>query len=187
MIFLEGLGDVLLPCAAAIVVPGVLVAVIGSQRALLTSTIYALTIGVMLWLRAGGFFAMPPRGWIVAGGFLAAIALFVLRWWWAPPVGAVVAGAAAAWMWQPCVGLHLGSALTMAGTDPWSAMLPLVAYGVGLSMVPVGLGLFVQTIGARWVGKRPVWPAVGLGVLAVLAAGGWYEEAVARLVQVSVQ
>ncbi len=190
MIFLEGIGDVILPCAAAIVVPGILVALIGRRTALLASIVFAATVGVALWLRAAGFFTASPNGWVVAGGFLIAAGLFVSGWRRAPLPGAALVAAVAAWMWQPCVGIHLGSALTLATREPWAAMVPLIAYGIGLSMAPVAIGLLVQTFHSRsghTRGSGVVWPAVGLVVLALLAAAGWYEEVVARLVQWSVQ
>lgn len=190
MIFVEGMGDILLPCAAAIVVPGLLVAVAGRQYGRGSAVVFAASVGVGLWMRASGLFTSSPQPLLVGLGFLVAAAAFLRGHRSTALIGSVITGAMAAWMWQPCVGIHLGEALTTATRDAAGAFVPLMAYALGLCWVVVGLALLARLRPFRRVllgrGALNV-SAASLGVLAVLAAAGWYEELVARLLQSSVQ
>lgn len=144
----EATGAIVVPCSATIVVTGVLLAPLTRGR---TSGLVALVTGTAL-----GAVVAVAWGWVpaapviglamVGGGLLAARS--------GPPgdvravaaaVGTGMAGAAAGWLWQPCVGEHLGVVLTTAVRRPWWAVLALVAYVVVLVVPALVVGMLARS------------------------------------------
>lgn len=169
---LEAAGSLLLPCSATLVVPGVLVAILGRGR--LDSTV-ALVVGLVGGSIAAVLWGLAPPD-VVTGLALAAGGLAVARWGTATSPrpralaagGALVGGLAAGALWKPCVGEHLGTALTTGVRDPWSGVVPLAVYLLVLSVPVMVVGMLAATTrGQRWLGR----PAVVATTVVVVALG----------------
>jgi cytochrome c-type biogenesis protein len=86
--------------------------------------------------------------------------------------GSVVLGAAFAFGWSPCIGLTMGTALTMAaGLEPGRGALLLAIYslGLGLPFIVAGVGISRLTKAVRWLRRhtRALNIASGLILVAV--------------------
>ncbi|MBI4361766.1 MAG: sulfite exporter TauE/SafE family protein [Euryarchaeota archaeon] len=81
----------------------------------------------------------------------------------------VAFGAAFAVGWTPCVGVILGSILTLAALNPGTAFAMLVAYSLGLGLPFLAAGLFTAsftrllTRTTRW--RRPL--SIGAGIFLI--------------------
>lgn len=132
----EGIESLRLPCSWVLLIPAIGLAVFGRRRSALVIGTYVVAVGLIAFLRFGGWwFATPsslvqvPLGLVLLGAIFGA---------WkvdrpATDVGvAAFSGVAAAWSWIPCVGPHLGDLLNDARSDPWGQLGGTFAYIVGL-------------------------------------------------------
>lgn len=189
----EGLESALLPCSFILLVPGIAAALAARQESTpaLTGFIPA-TVGFS-WLRFsgnGGDYESP----IVAMAFAAAAALLLIpllrRLDILAFAGGILAGAASATLWQPCVGEEFG---TLLGDLPdrgavGIALFALYVLGV---LAPLGaLGAVMHLIpDALMLPIRPFMMVIGGATLALLAlttAVGLDDELVSKLVSLSV-
>lgn len=165
----EAGGAIALPCSATIVVTAILVALLGRGRAWTTA-------GLVLGTIVGAVVAVT-WGWIppdVVVGVALAIGGGVVAWtsraattgMVVPAAGAALAGASAGWLWQPCVGEHLGTVLNVGIRDPWAAVVPLAAF-VAVLVLPAVL----VSVAARSARVRGWLDGAALVTTAVLVVG----------------
>ncbi len=133
--FVEGLRSSVLPCSLTLIVPIAAVALASRKRPVVAVTVATIGALVTMWIRAAG---------LVSGGRATAIVLAVLTigvatWWLLPgsspgadALVALIPGALAGWLWQPCVGEVLGGILAAAGRRAVSSVPMLAAYSVGV-------------------------------------------------------
>ena len=120
---------------------------------------------------------------VVMGAFLLASAFVTrLNREWRPPGlieragrgGPVVAGAAFAIAWTPCVGptlaAILGLAATQQGTAEGAALLAVYSAGLGVPFLLAAVGFSAATRSFRFLMRH--WPAVQVGSGALLIAMG---------------
>jgi cytochrome c-type biogenesis protein len=85
--------------------------------------------------------------------------------------GSVVLGAAFAFGWSPCIGLTMGTALTMAaGLEPGRGALLLAIYslGLGLPFILAGVGISRLTTAVRWLRRHTRTLNVASGLILVV-------------------
>lgn len=85
--------------------------------------------------------------------------------------GSVVLGGAFAFGWSPCIGLTMGTALTMAaGLDPGRGALLLGIYslGLGLPFILAGVGISRLTGAVRWLRRHTRGLNVASGLILVV-------------------
>lgn len=175
----EAGGAIVLPCSATIVVTAILVALLGRGRAW-------TTVGLVVGTIIGAVIAVT-WGWVppdVAVGVALAAGGGVVAWRSradgvgraVPGAGAALAGAAAGWLWQPCVGEQLGTVLNAGVRDPWSAVVPLSAFVFVLVLPAVLVSVVARSSRVRaWLDGVP-WAAtlvlvVGLGLAVTVGFG----------------
>ena len=85
--------------------------------------------------------------------------------------GSVLLGGAFAFGWSPCIGLTMGTALTMAaGLEPGRGALLLAVYslGLGLPFILAGVGISRLTTAVRWLRRHTRGLNVASGLILVL-------------------
>jgi cytochrome c-type biogenesis protein len=85
--------------------------------------------------------------------------------------GSVVLGGAFAFGWSPCIGLTMGTALTMAaGLDPGRGALLLGIYslGLGLPFILAGVGISRLTTAVGWLRRHTRSLNVASGLILVV-------------------
>lgn len=184
---LEGVRAVALPCTLALLLPGLVVALVARLRAPAVLA-FVGTVGVMVWATALGVDLPMGLVWQVVGA--GALGIGLLAVWRGRHVALRVGGgsltaAVSSVLWVPCVGRALGAALTAAPSDPLGQFVPLVLYGIG-SMLPL-LALVAVGVLLRSEERWPDWldsgaAVVGVVLVAVLALGAW-DEVVGELVR----
>jgi hypothetical protein len=139
---------------------------VGNVGALLTGGVMVILLGlaaVVLVLRP------RPRGWILAGGILAGVCLFVLPWSLFITVQSRAAGAdAAVWSWAVAVvaGLGLAAAAWVLADLPRSrlALDPRLARSLGGVVTLLGVVAAAGVAAAAAVSDGNLAVAAGLGV-----------------------
>lgn len=175
----EAGGAIVLPCSATIVVTAILVALLGRGRAW-------TTVGLVGGTIAGAVVAVT-WGWVppdVVVGVALATGGGAVAWRSratgtgrvVPAAGAALAGAAAGWLWQPCVGEQLGTVLNAGVRDPWSAVVPLAAFVFVLVLPAVLVSVAARSPRVRgWLDGLPVATTtvlvVGLGLAVTIGFG----------------
>ena len=186
----EGFESALLPCSLILLLPGVAVAIAARQEA--TPAILGFGFGSLLvsWLRFSGRLDDPPAS-LLALGFVGAVILLLVplirRLDVVSAAGGALAGAAAAGLWLPCVGIEFGTLLgELPGRGPSGIFfLGLYLFGVlsPLIIIATVMHLIPELV---MLPARPLMMVAGggvLGVLAVAVAAGMDDELVSKLVE----
>jgi len=172
--FVEGVRSTVLLCSLTLSVPVVAVA-LAARRRPVTGFLAAILAALgSMWVRAASLVPGPATRWVAV--VLALFALAVFGAWIRRDVHtstwlAIIPGALAGWIWQPCVGRVLGDILQAAGERSlWSVFL-LGSYAVGVAIPAFVVALARVTLG------DPPWLRRGVNV-----AGSVIGAAVAALV-----
>jgi hypothetical protein len=187
----EGLESAFLPCSFILLIPGLAVG-LGARTKESSWALLGFAIGAIAtaWLRYSDRISdvgtnLPAIALAVALAFIAVP--IVRRFDAVAAAGGVLAGSAAALLWEPCVGAEFGTLLgEMPGAGPGSA-LRLAAYLVGVlaPLIVVG-GLIAAIPSPALLPARPFMLASSVVVLAGLAIGtalGFHDDLVGQLVQ----
>jgi hypothetical protein len=189
----EGFESALLACSLILLVPGAAVGL--TARAAAVPAILSFAVGVLAlsWLRfadRGGDF--PPL--VVAAGLMVATILLLVplisRLDLAAIPAGLLAGAAAAELWLPCVGPDFGQLLDELPGRGASGLGLLALYLFGTLSPLVALAA-IHHLTPDWVLERlePIWAVVGgtlLALLAVATAVGLHDDLVGQLFEWSV-
>ncbi len=190
----EGLESALLPCSLIVLVPGVAVALAARQES--TPALAGFLVGTLAfsWMRFsdnGGDFERP----VIAMAFAASVALLLVPLLRRVDLlaigGGLLAGSAAASLWQPCVGEEFGTLLNdLPDRGPVGVGL-LAVYLVGVLAPVIAVGAIMHLIpNPLMLPVRPFMMAVGggtLGLLALTVLVGLDDNLVSKLVSLSIQ
>jgi cytochrome c biogenesis protein CcdA len=174
--FVEGLRSTVLPCSLTLIVPVVAVALAARRPTTATISAVLATLAAM-WVRAAGLVPVPATRWVAVILALFALAMFgawirsdTRAYTWL----AVIPGALAGWIWQPCVGRVLGDILQAAGERTPSSVLLLGAYALGVLIPAFAVALARVSLGDPPRLRRALrvaGAAIGILVAGVVFAG----------------
>ncbi len=192
-LLLEGLESALLPCSLILLIPGIAVALAARQESTPALVGFVGAAWVFSWLR----FSATVDGFerpIVAMAFAASAALLLVpllrRLDVLALLGGALGGAAAAALWQPCVGENFGTLLGELPDQAPAGVGLLAIYLLGVLAPVIALGAVMHLIpNPLMLPVRPVMMAIGGGVLGLLAlttAVGLDDNLVSKLVSLSV-
>lgn len=189
--FIEGVGEVVLPCSLGLLLPGVAAVLLGWWRSTLAAAVYAAAAALAAWLRAADMLALNGE-WFLA--LILAIAIASAWVAWRSLAGIVVSasllGVFAGSTWRPCVGDRLASVLNNAPNDPLAELPPMVVYVAGVTLVLVGLALLPLVWPQLRVNRPRVAPAVGSIVAAIILLAtlfGAYGTVLSEFAQLTVR
>lgn len=193
MILLEGFESALLPCSLILLVPGLAAAIAARQESTPALLGFAGGATIAAWLRFSATVGEPIRFFVAVAFALGALLLLVPLFRRLDVVtagGGLLAGAAAAALWQPCVGEEFGMLL---GDLPGRGIVDgamFVAYMVGVFAPLVIVGAVMALIpDTATLPVRVPMMVLGGGALFVLAAAtavGLDDDLVSQLVQWSI-
>lgn len=187
----EGLESAFLPCSFILLLPGLAVG-LGARTKESSWALLGFAIGAIAtaWFRYSDRLAdvgttLPAIALAVALAFIAVP--LVRRFDAVAGTGGLLAGSAAAYLWEPCVGEEFGTLLgELPSAGPGSALrLGFYMIGVLAPLVVVG-GLIAAVPSPALLPARPFMLAssvVVLGGLAVGTALGFHDDLVGQLVQ----
>ncbi len=189
----EGFEAAWLPCSLVLVVPGVAAAFAARDRLVPGMAGFAVAVPLLAWLRfsdrAGDF---PVAVSAIALAIAAVLFLVPTALPEAPAaaLAGFLTGAAAAELWEPCVGEQFGLLLNELPTTGVGGLARLALYLVGV-LAPVGGFIALGRLLPPWLVDRleGVLSLVGGALLALIAVGtaaGYHDDVVGRLVQWSV-
>ena len=98
--------------------------------------------------------------------------------------GSVVLGGAFAFGWSPCIGLTMGTALTMAaGLEPGRGALLLAVYslGLGLPFILAGIGISRLTGAVKWLRRHTRALNVASGLVLVTVGVLFVTDSIYRI------
>jgi cytochrome c biogenesis protein CcdA len=177
--FAEGVASIALPCSWILLLPAGF-AVIGARgrRSVVAGVCGGVVVGLMI--RATGSALPAALAGVVAGVALGGGFSLVTRTPWAWLGGAVV-GLAAASVWQPCVGAHLGDILSTGSIEPLAGSISMLPYALGISLPVPAVGFAAELLPAnlgKWLARGVM---VGGALMAVGVAVGWHVPVVGFL------
>jgi len=189
----EGLEAAILPCSLILLIPGAGVALAARQRAAVALIGFGVGALLLSWLRfsdRGGSLGNGLAAVMLAGAVVLLVVPLVRRIRFVAAAGGFIAGAAAATLWQPCVGSEFGQLLTELPQRGLSGLALLAFYMLGLfaPLVVLGAALSLLPSSALRLVRLPMLVA-GAGVLVILAmstAAGLTDDLVGQLVEWSV-
>ncbi len=197
-LFGEGFEAALLSCSLVLLVPGAALALAARRAVIPGLAAFGVAVLALSWLRfsdrGGGY----PDLLIAAVLALAVIAIaipFIVTSFAkdaelsSVPAG-LLAGAAAAELWRPCVGAEFGVLLNELPDRGVSGFGLMGVYLIGALSPLVVLGAIDHLLPERILDKvETVWVAIGGGILALLAfatAFGLHESLISKLFEWSV-
>lgn len=189
---LEGVRSAALPCSLTLLIPGIAVVLAARKAPVAAAAGFVGSLLVVGWLRAIGYLGTLPVGWIAVAIGTAMLLAVIGSAVNSSRLGTIglgaVPGVGAAWIWQPCVGVELGSILNRAPTEPLAALPLLSAYLVGVAVVVLVAALVRVVTADTKSPKRFVTVAgvVGGAAVAMAIAFGIYRDVVGWLALVSV-
>ena len=108
--FLEGVESVGLACSLVVIVPCVLIVLVARETRPIVAIAALVGVATMMWARAGRLWEIESDGitTVVISAVIIGPSLGIVRTERrrAAATYALVAGAVAGWLWQPCVGGH---------------------------------------------------------------------------------
>lgn len=184
----EGFQSALLPCSLILLVPGLAVALTSRAAFIPATASFTVAAIALSWARfsdrGGGFHPI-----VLAVAFaLAAIILLVplkVRLDVLAVAAGLLAGAASAELWRPCVGSEFGQLLNELPNRGYSGLALITVYLVCVLAPLIGLAAVHHLI-PEWLLERaePIWAIVGgvaLAVMAFATAIGLHEDFISRL------
>ncbi|MEM7341281.1 MAG: hypothetical protein AAF467_21680 [Actinomycetota bacterium] len=184
----EGFEAVWLPCSLVLLVPGLAATIGGRAQPVLALAGFAPSMVLASWVRFSERGGDWPTLVIAAVLAVAAIAL-------ALPAdrirqvgsvgGGVLAGGAAAALWEPCVGPEFGLLLNTLPDRGADGLALMAVYGLGL-LAPLAAAAAVLKLVPEWMlhygeAAMNVVGAAALGVMAATVAVGLHDEVIGQL------
>lgn len=184
----EGFGAALLPCALALLVPGVAVALAARQESTPAVAGFAAATLAGSWVLLSGRTERPSLALVtlvIAAAIFALVMPFLRRIDLVSGVGGALAGAAFAALWAPCPGPELATLITELPARSVSGLALLAAYLIGM-LAPLFFltGVLHLIPSPMLFPVRPfmlVFGASVLGILALLVAVGLHDDLISRL------
>lgn len=189
----EGFGAALLPCALALLVPGLAVLLAARQESTPAVAGFAVATLAASWVFLSGRTERPSLALVtltIAASIFALVLPFLRRIDIVSGVGGALAGAAFASLWAPCPGPQLATLIAELPTRSASGLALLAAYLVGL-LAPLFFvtGVLHLIPSPMLFPVRPFMLVLGtsvLGILALLVAVGLHDDLIGRLATWSV-
>ena len=189
----EGFESALLACSLILLVPGAAVGL--TARAAAVPALAGFAVGVLglSWLRfsdrGGGYAPLLIASLLMVATILLLVPLISRLDLAAVPAG-LLAGAAAAELWRPCVGETYGQLLNELPDRGYSGLGLQALYLLGTLSPLLVLGAAHHLV-PDWILAKlePVWAVVGgtaLALLAVATAVGLHDDLVGKLFEWSV-
>ena len=186
----EGLESAWLPCSLILIVPGI--AAVLAARDELVSAVSAFAVATLLlgWLRFSNRGGDWPLGVAAVALIMATVVFFVpviKREHLSAAAAGLLAGGAAAELWEPCVGSEFGQLLGELPDRGPSGLILMASYVIGVLAPVAGFAAIVKLF-PEWLldPARGVLAVVGGAVLATMAvstAVGLHDEVVGQLIQ----
>lgn len=193
-VLLEGFGSAVLPTTLTLLVPGFALALAARAAAVPGIAAFAVATLALSWLRfsgqGGGFPTL-----VIAAALIASVVVtmteLINRPDFASLPGGLLAGGAAAELWVPHVGQHLGQLLSELPGRGTSGIGWMALYLVG-ALSPLLAFAAAHHLTPDWILDRiePPWSVLGGTVLVVLGAAtllGLHDEVIAQLTEWSLQ
>lgn len=189
-LLLEGFESALLPCSLVVLVPGMAVAMAARGRLLPPLVGFSGASVLLAWLR----FSDRGGAWPIG---VAAVALIVAAVLFTVPLidtddisfalGGSLAGAAAAELWEPCVGAEFGLLLNELPDAGPTGALRMLVFMVGVLSPVAGFVALLKLL-PEWILHyvQPTLAIIGASVLAIMAvatAMGLHDEITGRLIR----
>lgn len=189
--FIEGVGEVVLPCSVGLVLPGLAAVLLGWWRSTLAFVVFAAVAAVTAWARAADLIAIG-NDWILAAslGGAVVVAWLVRRSLLGIAVPALLIGVFAGTTWRPCVGEQLASILNGAPDDPIGQLAPMIVYVGGVTLVLLGVALVPLVWPQLRIARPAVAPIVGSAVALVvllMSLTGTYGDLLSEFAQLTVR
>ena len=190
-LFSEGVATSVFPCSLVLAVPSLAVAVASRRSSGLAAIAFLIGLLANSWLRFAGIVGVWPS--IVTGTVVLVVAIAVVRRDIGPP-GVVVlssawAGAAAASLWRPCVGVEFGQVLTDLNDAGLRGLIELAIYLSGVLTPIIAVIAALNAMPRRWLDRSDKALRFGGGaVLGILAVGiliGLHERVIDELFRLS--
>jgi hypothetical protein len=189
----EGFESALLACSLILLVPGAAVGL--TARAAAVPAFASFWVGVLgfSWLRfaerGGGYSPLVIAAALMVATILLLVPLITRLDLAAVPAG-LLAGAAAAELWRPCVGPEYGQLLSELPTLGYSGLGLQALYLLGTLSPLIALAA-IHHLTPDWILEKlePVWAVVGgtaLALLALATAFGLHDDLVGKLFEWSV-
>ncbi len=150
--FAEGFGATRQPCTLPLLISALVFVLAAGRRAPVVAGAHLAGLAFLAWARFARIWTIEIQGWsaVAAGLLVAAAAVGVAAtrerppWWAAGP--AVLGGAVAAAIWQPCVGRYFADIVNDAPTDRVGSVPLTMAYVLGIGLLPLVIGVIVLTV-----------------------------------------
>jgi len=194
MLLAEGFEAAQLPCTLILLVTGIAVGLTARETAIPAMVAFWLSVLVFSWTRFSDRGAGWHYGFAAAALILAVVILFlppIQRLDWVAIFAGFLVGFAAAELWLPCVGEHLGR-LLMELPDRGGSGLVLMAVFLAGALSPILALAAVHHLLPDWILEtaEPVWSIIGgviLAGLAIATAIGYHETILGWLFEWSVR
>ncbi len=192
-LLLEGFESALLPCSLIILIPAAAAAIAARDDLVPALSGFFGAAVLLSWLRFSDRGGDWPIG-IAAMALIIAAVLFTVPFIANRSASAAVAGAfsgaAAAQLWEPCVGAEFGSLLNDLPTTGASGLGLMVVFLLGVTSPVIGLVALLKLM-PEWIldYAQTALSIVGATVLAVMAvatAAGLHDDVVGQLIRWSV-
>ncbi len=189
--FLEGVSVIVQACTLVIGLPALALTLAARHRAPVVAGVTVVATAAMMWSRTSGHWQIASSGWVVFPIAIVIAAAFYAVGRRATPTLGIAAGAGlcggaiAGWIWQPCVGAHLGDILNTTSEHPARTLLLLIVYTTGALLPAVlvaALPVAWPTTAAYLRSTSVQRVAVVLGAIyAATVASGQYNDLVGEL------
>ncbi|MCP3989076.1 MAG: hypothetical protein GY724_08375 [Actinomycetia bacterium] len=189
-LLLEGLSSAWLPCSLMLLVPGVAAALAAGEELVPSLIGFMVAATLLSWLRFADRGGNWPIG-VAALALVAATALYFIPVFVSTgtmaTVAGILAGGAAAEMWEPCVGPELGRLLNELPSQGWGGLGSATVFLVGVLAPIIGLGIGLR-LAPLWImesiqGTLAVIGGAMLAVMGLAAAAGFHDEVISKLFQ----
>ena len=189
--FIEGIGEVVLPCSVGLLLPGLGAVLLGWWRSTAAVVVFVVAAAVTAWLRAADVVAIESD-WLLVALLIAALATawLVRRSFAGIVVPAAAIGVFAGSTWRPCVGDQLADILNNAPAEPFAQLVPMTVYVAGVTLVLVGVALLPLVWPRLRIARPHIAPVVGSVIVAGIAiatVAGEYEAVLSEFAQLSVR
>ena len=189
-LLLEGFSSAWLPCSLILLVPGAAAALAARTELIPAAVGFSVSATLLAWLR----FADRGGGWAVGVAAVALVTATVL--FFVPALvnegaiaslAGILAGGAAAELWEPCVGPEFGQLLNDLPDQGAVGLARMGLFMLGV-LAPLALVVAALKLIPEWIAESTeralaVVGGVVLAVIAVATAVGLHDDVIGQLFQ----
>ena len=187
---LEGFSAAWLPCSLVVLVPGGAAALAAGEERVPSLIGFMVSASLVSWLRFADRGGDWPLGVVALALGLATAFYFVPIVVSEPAmatVAGILAGGAAAELWEPCVGPEFGQLLNDLPEQGLGGMASLTLYMIGILAPLVGFGAMLRLV-PLWImesiqGALAVIGGAMLVIRGLATAAGLHDEVISKLFQ----